>query len=265
MRALRLTLILFAAILVSVVVFAVRGTAQPHAAELIVEPADMSASTSGQADAYDRYAQPVPVTAEPAEADLPPSETPEPAAPSPSPSQQAGTPAWITGIYVNLREGPGTAYDIIGTYDYATPLLILDTVGNWAHIIIEGQEGYMTMNLIDTQHPDDFEPAPQRADAYTGSSSASSHTGGTVQDPYAGSDYDMHPHNWTVTTVNHPAETHTIYHEAEYETVWHEADEEHPEPWEESVLVKIAWREHVVDKAAWSEEVTVCSICGIRK
>ena len=270
MRALRVTLILFGLIFVTVSALAVYSAAQPRAAELIVKSTDgLITKTSDEGEPYAFYIGPSAETAPPPTGDA--AETPQPENPAvtaaPAPTEEPGTPAWIIGLYVNLREGPGTGYDVIGTYDYGTPLRILDTVGNWAHILIEGKEGYMTLNLIDTQRPDDTEDEPPGRTPASGTNSGSGHVS---DDPYADGAAGPHTHSWTTTTVHHPAETHTIYHDAVYKTVHHDAvyDEEDKlitEAWDEEVLVTPAWREHVVDTPAWIEKVTVCGICGQTK
>ena len=76
--------------------------------------------------------------------------TPEPYVepePTPEPTPEApevdSIPGYITGNDVRFRSGPSTRHDILGTYNYGTPLLITGSSDDWRAVIINGQSGYV--------------------------------------------------------------------------------------------------------------------------
>ncbi len=69
-----------------------------------------------------------------------PAPTPEP---TPTPQTSTGTPGYITGNDVRFRSGPGTRYDILGSYNYGTALTITGSSGEWKAVIINGRSGYV--------------------------------------------------------------------------------------------------------------------------
>jgi len=103
----------------------------------------------GQRDEIPAPHQPEPITAEPAVPGptvLPPAEPREPL-PSPSspPSETpkvAPEPALaktqVVWSSVNLREGPGVNYRVLGTVKKGTSLAILEDRGQWLHVRLEG-------------------------------------------------------------------------------------------------------------------------------
>ncbi len=68
-------------------------------------------------------------------------QTPEPPS-TPSPSYRS---AYIVWSYVNLREGPGINYKVIGTAKKGTTITILEEKGNWFRVRLEnGKEAWMS-------------------------------------------------------------------------------------------------------------------------
>jgi uncharacterized protein YgiM (DUF1202 family) len=65
---------------------------------------------------------------------------PSPPPPSPTPKATPETPLRVTKVVwtaVNLREGPGTSYKVIGNVKKGTSLAILAVKGNWLHVRLE--------------------------------------------------------------------------------------------------------------------------------
>ena len=71
-----------------------------------------------------------------------PTATPAPAA-TPAPTPDTSVPGYITGNDVRFRSGPGTRYDILGSYNYGTALKITGSSGEWKAVIINGRSGYV--------------------------------------------------------------------------------------------------------------------------
>lgn len=82
--------------------------------------------------------------------------TPAPAAGSSTASDKAGT---ITGDYVRFRRGPGSDYSIIRTYDHGTAVSILGTEGDWVYCSIDGANGYVYGQYIQTAPTQTSAPA----------------------------------------------------------------------------------------------------------
>jgi len=66
--------------------------------------------------------------------------SPPPSSPSPTPKATPETPLRATKVVwtaVNLREGPGTGYKVVGNVKKGTSLAILAVKGNWLHVRLE--------------------------------------------------------------------------------------------------------------------------------
>lgn len=78
-------------------------------------------------------------------------DTPSPAVKTPSPSQvQSAVDGTLTSSGVRLRKGPGSQYDIIGTYTSGTQLKIYEIDGDFyfVKIVKENIYGYMATKFI---------------------------------------------------------------------------------------------------------------------
>jgi len=77
-----------------------------------------------------------PAVAVPAEPLTPPSPSPsESPKPAPPPVLHVTEVVWA---FVNLREGPGLNYKVVGNVKKGTSLAILDEKGQWLHVRLEG-------------------------------------------------------------------------------------------------------------------------------
>jgi len=87
----------------------------------------------------------------------PPSQSP---APSPTPKATPAPSLRVTKVLwasVNLREGPGTKYKVIGNLKKGTSLIILETKGDWLRVRLEdGSEAWVS-KLATSEAPN---PAP---------------------------------------------------------------------------------------------------------
>ena len=80
-----------------------------------------------------------------------PSAAPVPTAdPGAGSSSSAGTAGIITGDYVRFRRGPGSDYSIIRTYDHGTAVSILGAEGDWVYCTIDGADGFVYGQYIQT-------------------------------------------------------------------------------------------------------------------
>jgi curli biogenesis system outer membrane secretion channel CsgG len=109
----------------------------------------------------------------------PPKETSEPLTSKPppvrvqpevtSPSQSPVVPpkpvriAKVVWAYVNLREGPGTNYRVIGNLKKGTSLKILGVKGDWLHVQLEGGTEAWVSKLATSEAsgPDSSPPPPK--------------------------------------------------------------------------------------------------------
>jgi uncharacterized protein YgiM (DUF1202 family) len=93
-----------------------------------------------------RILPPPPQKETPKSVSLPPPEPlkvipPPPPSPPPSPLRVT----MVVWEYVNLREGPGTSYKVIGNVTKGTSLRILEVKGNWLHVRLEdGKEAWVS-------------------------------------------------------------------------------------------------------------------------
>jgi uncharacterized protein YgiM (DUF1202 family) len=81
--------------------------------------------------------------AKPAEVVKPASPSPPPAASQPPqlPVSKSVPPPRVTQVVwasVNLREGPGTDYKVIGNFKKGTSLTVLEEKGGWLHVRVKG-------------------------------------------------------------------------------------------------------------------------------
>lgn len=79
--------------------------------------------------------------------------TPEPTlAPSPTPdyalSNVKDVDGYVGALTVNLRNGPGTDYDVIGEYECNTLLLITAKTDEWYQVEIDGKTGFMLKEFV---------------------------------------------------------------------------------------------------------------------
>ena len=97
--------------------------------------------------------------------------------------EAANETVYVTSSGVNLRSGPGTAYDIVETLTRGTTLLRTGVVNGWSQVQYEGEEYYASSSLLTTtdplgRDPEALEttPAPE-ADAGTDGAADSGSTG----------------------------------------------------------------------------------------
>lgn len=101
---------------------------------------------------------------QPAAASLEPTQAPAlPATPVPAPEPVAGRAGLTTDDYVNLREGPGTGYPILGQLPADAPAKVLDEQAGWYHIETPwDSSGWIAGDLFELT-PEPATPAePQR-------------------------------------------------------------------------------------------------------
>lgn len=60
---------------------------------------------------------------------------------------------YVTGAGVNLRTGPGTAYEVYKTINRGTELQRTGTVNGWSQVQYEDGEYYISSNMISTEDP----------------------------------------------------------------------------------------------------------------
>jgi uncharacterized protein YgiM (DUF1202 family) len=86
------------------------------------------------------------------EGQLPP-ETENPDLPPVTESGELISYIWTTDV-VNLREEPNTDCNVINLLDPGTKLEFLDEkTEGWAHVILDGQEGYVSTDYITNTDP----------------------------------------------------------------------------------------------------------------
>ncbi len=86
--------------------------------------------------------------------------------PKPPPAPQKVTPppplrvTKVAWDLVNLREGPGTGYKVIGNVKKGTSLKILEANGDWLHVRLEnGSSGWVNISATSEAH----KPSPSKA------------------------------------------------------------------------------------------------------
>jgi uncharacterized protein YraI len=84
---------------------------------------------------------------------LPPTLTPDPTStPQPTPVPPTPTPVVprlvVNETIVNVRRGPGTGYEVIGTVTSGTEATITGWYGGWWHIDYAGEAGYIFGELV---------------------------------------------------------------------------------------------------------------------
>jgi len=93
----------------------------------------------------------------------PPPEPPKgmaPPAPPPPPPLRVTLVVWE---YVNLREGPGTSYKVIGNVKKGTSLKILEVKGDWLRVRLEdGKEAWVSRLATSDASPSSPSPAPPK-------------------------------------------------------------------------------------------------------
>jgi curli biogenesis system outer membrane secretion channel CsgG len=93
----------------------------------------------------------------------PPPEPPKgmaPSAPPPPPPLRVTLVVWE---YVNLREGPGTSYKVIGNVKKGTSLKILEVKGDWLRVRLEdGKEAWVSRLATSDASPSSPSPAPPK-------------------------------------------------------------------------------------------------------
>lgn len=57
----------------------------------------------------------------------------------------------FTDAIINLRTGPGTNYDVVGTIAYRTPVTFVgrNRAGTWVAVNVQGQQGWMSYTFVD--------------------------------------------------------------------------------------------------------------------
>lgn len=81
-----------------------------------------------------------------------------------APAASNGQAGYINAMYVNFRSGPGTQYNIIGTYNSGTAVTVVSTNSSWYNVVINGRSGYVYGGYVtigSTSAPA-VTPAPQQ-------------------------------------------------------------------------------------------------------
>jgi curli biogenesis system outer membrane secretion channel CsgG len=95
----------------------------------------------------------------PKPAPAPPPETPK-VVPPPPPPLRVTQVVWA---YVNLREGPGTNFKVIGNAKKGTSLKILEVKGDWLHVRLEdGREAWVSKLATSEVSPSSPSPSPPK-------------------------------------------------------------------------------------------------------
>ena len=81
---------------------------------------------------------------------------------------------YVTGSGVNLRAGPGTAYDVQTTLPRGTELKRTGTVSGWSQVQYEGKEYYVSSSLVSTDAPEGTDKAESVSGGTSSSSSSTS-------------------------------------------------------------------------------------------
>lgn len=105
----------------------------------------------------------------PKESSIPPKTQPEVTYPPPSSTKSEPPPLRIIQViwpFVNLREGPGTSYTIVGSIKKGTSLTLLEDRGDWLRVRLQdGKEVWVSKEATTlTQKP---QPPPSRTPAPT--------------------------------------------------------------------------------------------------
>jgi SH3-like domain-containing protein len=69
----------------------------------------------------------------------------EPGEPVPA---QAGPPPAVAATNVNLRQGPGTTYNIVTTIPAGAPVNIAGCNAGWCQVTFQGQNGYVIASSV---------------------------------------------------------------------------------------------------------------------
>ena len=102
--------------------------------------------------------QPEPIVMVPATPSLPPPRPPESPAVIPAPALRITEVVWTS---VNLREGPGMRYGIVGNVKKGTSVAILEDKGEWLHIQLEdGKEAWIfkSATVVSPKSPSPGDP-----------------------------------------------------------------------------------------------------------
>jgi hypothetical protein len=73
----------------------------------------------------------------------PPQGGPGQPAPGPAPGQAGAAPPAVVSTNVNLRQGPGTTYTIVGKIPAGAPVEVDNCDGQWCQVTFQGQHGYV--------------------------------------------------------------------------------------------------------------------------
>jgi N-acetylmuramoyl-L-alanine amidase len=61
--------------------------------------------------------------------------------------------------YLNLRDGPGTRYDVVRRMDAGQPVRVLESQGRWARVrLSDGTEGWAALDLLERGAPATGDP-----------------------------------------------------------------------------------------------------------
>jgi hypothetical protein len=98
----------------------------------------------------------------------PPKPSPEtvskPPSPPPLPPETPAPQGHVIWAYVNLREGPGTKYKVVGNIKKGTTFTILEDKGGWLHIRLEeGKEAWVAKSATSLVHQISPSPSPKPA------------------------------------------------------------------------------------------------------
>jgi uncharacterized protein YgiM (DUF1202 family) len=71
----------------------------------------------------------------------------------PKPQVSAVDRRWITAGALNLRSGPSVTARLIASLPFGTPVEVIETSGNWAHVAVGDAEGWLSTKFLDANAP----------------------------------------------------------------------------------------------------------------
>lgn len=71
----------------------------------------------------------------------------------PKPQVSAVDRRWITAGALNLRSGPSVTARLIASLPFGTPVEVIETSGNWAHVAVGDAEGWLSTKFLDVNAP----------------------------------------------------------------------------------------------------------------
>ena len=86
---------------------------------------------------------------------------------------------YVTGSGVNLRQGPGTSYQVATTLSRGTKLTLTGAVNGWSQVQYDGKEYYVSSSLISTENPLGEDEKTETAEANPAATAAPSSSSGS--------------------------------------------------------------------------------------